>query len=210
MCCMPSAHAYRQWLICCSATLQGLAADQAGMRQGDEILSIDGKSADSLTPFQVSTLLRTPPPTPAPEPSDRPTEPSLSTSANTNSTSSDSNIKDNSTGGSSISWSTLASYVTPAGSKSGSEASSVPPALVEVVHENGELETLRISRGKNAAVANPVGSVSLRGDTGYVKLRTFNARAVPELKVRLCSVHCPAGSPGMQPMIICSSLPCNP
>lgn len=85
-----------------------------------------------------------------------------------------------------MSWSTMSSLLaTPS---SGSDSTS-GAAVVEVIHENGKPETLRIPRGKNAAVANPVANAALRGDAGYVKLRTFNARAVPELKV--CFLLCP-------------------
>lgn len=175
-----AVNTHENWLVLTGLhMLQGLAADQAGMRQGDEIISIDGTPADTLTPFQVSMILRTaaPPALTSPSPpnpdSKPPAQSSPSTPGSGLTTSADTGV----------SWSTLSIYLTTTSSTS--VDSSPTAAVVQVVHEDGTPETLRVLRGKGAAVANPIANVSLRGDSGFVKLRTFNARAAPELRVRL-------------------------
>lgn len=38
--------------------IKGAAADRAGVRQGDEVLSVDGRDVASLSPFKVAGLLQ--------------------------------------------------------------------------------------------------------------------------------------------------------
>lgn len=38
--------------------IKGAAADSAGVRQGDELVSVDGKDVSSLSPFQAAGLLQ--------------------------------------------------------------------------------------------------------------------------------------------------------
>ena len=38
--------------------IKGAAADRAGVRQGDEVLSVDGHDVSGLSPFKVAGLLQ--------------------------------------------------------------------------------------------------------------------------------------------------------
>lgn len=149
--------------------VQGSAAEQAGMRQGDEVVAVDGRTVADLNPFEVASLIAT-----APKPAPPPPLPPAGDSA-----------------GASSSAGTFSFATSPARASPGAERGAAvaqgdagATAAVRVVHEGGEVEEVHVARGKVAQAANPVSAKMALGGRGIIQLRTFNNRAVPAIKVR--------------------------
>lgn len=157
------------------------------MRQGDEIVAVDGESTAGSTAFQVATLIRAPPSAPDAR------APGLAAVAALQS------------GASAKAESQGAGGAAEVRAGEAAEVRVVQHAEVRVVHAEGAEEVLSVPRGRNAAVANPVAGVALRGGSGYVRLRTFNARAVPELQVR----SLPPSPAALSPSLLAPCGPCS-
>lgn len=133
------------------------------MRQGDEVVAVDGSSVADLNPFEVATLIAT-----APQP--RAATPPDSTAAIT---------------AAAVEFSTGAEARAPGAAAPRDAAQPAEDvATVRVVHDDGAAEDVLVARGRAAPARNPVSAKMARGGRGFVQLRTFNNRAVPEIRVR--------------------------
>eukprot|EP00892_Ulva_mutabilis_P000861 jgi/Ulvmu1/10776/UM069_0010.1 len=161
------------WVV---GLVKGAAADRAGIRQGDEVVAVDGAPVADLNPFEVATLICTPPPT-LPTPPPAATAVADSASATT---------------AAAIEFLTAPPVrapgaAAPAATAGGDEGAE--GARVRVVHEDGTTEEVAVARGRAAQAANPVTARMGRGSRGIVQLRTFNNRAVPEIKAAVARLQ---------------------
>lgn len=54
---LPAGHDVSEGGVWVVGFSQGSPSDQAGIRQGDQILAVDGKSLSELSPFQAASLI---------------------------------------------------------------------------------------------------------------------------------------------------------
>lgn len=157
------------------------------MRQGDEVVAVDGRSVADLNPFEVAMLIASAPKPPPEQPAAPPAAAADALSASV-----------------AAGFATTPALQAPgsggavpqgAAAKAGAgpgRAASAAEAAVRVVRDSGSEEEVYVARGKVAQAANPVSARMARGGRGIVHLQTFNNRAVPAVKVRPLS---PPGTP---------------
>ena len=113
------------WII---GVIRGSIADQAGLRQGDRLLMVDGSSITGQTPFAVASLFQK--------------GEKLEDHGNADKTT----------------------------------------ATIQIMHLDGTKEEIKMNRPLSTHISSPVSAKMQSGDVGYVKLSSFNARAVRDVE----------------------------
>lgn len=161
--------------------VQGSPADVAGIRQGDEVVAVDGRSVSDLNPFEVAMLIASAP-EPPPEQPGPPAAPAASTADSPSATAGAGFMTTNALPERGADGAAQRGAAAEARAPPG-QAASAATASVRLVHEGGSEEEVYVTRGKVAPAANPVSARMARGGRGIVQLQTFNNRAVPAVKV---------------------------